>query len=263
MNKSLYIHIPFCKQKCNYCDFYSIAYDHELAAEYIDILCYEIKRFDRKFETIYIGGGTPSVLAEAQLIKLLTVIKQKKDKVCEFTVEVNPESFNSDLAKLFFRFGINRLSIGLQSINNEKLAKLNRIHNAKQGLEAIDVAHKAGFVDVGVDCIFGVWGESEGSWRKEIRAIAKLLLTHISPYSLTYEKSTPLYRKVQAKMLKPVSDNTEARMYEYAMSCLPKKGFLQYEVSNFSKNGYQCRHNNNYWQGGDCWAVGASAVSYV
>ncbi len=253
MTKSLYIHIPFCRKRCPYCDFYSIVYQKDLASSYIDILCRQIEDLSRdaacRVSTIYIGGGTPTVLEIDLWDKLLKALGKISKKTKEFSLEANPESLDEPRLKLFAGRGINRLSIGVQSLLDEKLKRLGRIHSAQEARDKILLAQKCGFSNLSADFIFGVEEETLASWKKELKMIVELPLKHISAYGLTYEKVA--------------SDETSAKIYRYNLDYLPKKGFLQYEVSNFAKKGYPCQHNLNYWENKPCLALGPSAVSYL
>lgn len=260
---SLYIHIPFCRKKCLYCDFYSVAYEQDLAADYADVLCGQIRQLGRQFSTIYIGGGTPTVLGRESLTKLLAELKRFTSPEVEFTVEANPESLNRDILELFLGLGVNRLSLGIQSFDDDKLKRLGRIHNGAVGQEAVTLAQNAGFENISIDLIFGVWNETPEDWRRELRKAARLPIKHISCYSLTYEKGTPLFELARENKITPLEDEITARMYEEAIDFLGKDGFSQYEVSNFAKTGYPCRHNQNYWENNSYIGLGASAVSYV
>lgn len=260
---SLYIHIPFCRKKCLYCDFYSVAYEQELAADYADVLCQQIRQLGRPFSTIYIGGGTPTVLGRECLAKLLTELKRFAASETEFTVEANPESLNRDILELFLDSGANRLSLGIQSFDDAKLKRLGRIHSGAAGRDAVYLAQNAGLENISIDLIFGVWDETLEDWRQELRKAARLPIKHISCYSLTYEKDTPLFELARRKAIMPLEDEIAAQMYEEAIDFLGKEGFSQYEVSNFAKTGYPCRHNQNYWENNPYIGLGASAVSYV
>ncbi|MBU2043956.1 MAG: radical SAM family heme chaperone HemW [Candidatus Omnitrophica bacterium] len=262
MVDSLYIHIPFCRKKCLYCDFYSIGYQPDLAGRYIDVLCRQIKDWKGRFKTIYIGGGTPTVLAISDWQRLLKVLKSKQAVECEFTVEANPESLTEAQLKVLVAGGLNRISIGLQSLSDEKLKKLGRIHSAGQALEAVAKAKKSGIDNISIDLIFGLWQEKGSDWQKELEKAVKLPVKHISLYSLTYEKGTLLFKAKAAKTINPLDEARVAGMYKYAVSFLNRKGFQQYEISNFSKPGYQCRHNLNYWDNQPYLGLGASAVTY-
>jgi len=261
MNESLYIHIPFCRKKCIYCDFYSIDYRSDLADSYLEVLCHQIKKLPSAFRTVYIGGGTPSVLPLRHWRALLAALQHKKSRVCEFTVEVNPESLSCQLLELFRRHGVNRISIGLQSLREEKLKKLSRPHCVQEALTAVYLSQKCGFNNISIDCIFGVWQETFSAWKKELQDIARLPVQHISVYCLTYEKGTPLFEKITNMQIKPLGDAITARMYRYALDYLPRRGFQHYEVSNFAKNGFCCQHNLVYWRNDAYWALGAGAVS--
>lgn len=263
MKKSLYIHIPFCRKKCPYCDFYSRSYDKTLAKTYIEILCKQIKALDGDFSTLYIGGGTPSVLDLSLLKKLLGALSKISTKVEEFTIEVNPESLDKGKLELFRDNGANRLSIGLQSFSDKKLKRLGRVHNAKKAIEAIQLAKSAGFKDIGIDLIFGLSEETLPEWMFELKQAASLGLKHISTYCLTYEVNTPLFLQVKKKFIIPLGDEVLAKMYIETINYLAKKGFKHYEISNFAKPGFESKHNRNYWQGNSYLGLGPSAVSFI
>lgn len=261
---ALYIHIPFCKQRCIYCDFYSTLYDSQTAARYIDVLIEQSAKAGANgpFSTIYIGGGTPSALDKDLLAKLLKNLKPYSTPSTEWTIEANPESLDDDKIALCREAGVNRLSIGVQSLNDRKLRLLGRIHTAKQGRDAVQKALRRGFHNISVDLIFGVWDDTPESWQKELDEVTKLPITHISCYALTYEKNTPLWQALANKSIRPLDDSISARMYESAIETLSVRGFKQYEVSNFAKEGYACRHNMRYWDNGSYTGLGPSAVSY-
>jgi oxygen-independent coproporphyrinogen-3 oxidase len=260
---SLYLHIPFCRKKCIYCDFYSIEYRSDIASSYIDILCKQINKLDSDFSTIYIGGGTPTVLEISLWKKLFRSLARFYRSRVEFTIEANPESLCRDKIKLFLDEGVNRISIGVQSLYEDKLQKLTRIHSAQEGEEKVLLAKREGFKNINIDLIFGVWDEELSSWRKELRKVVSMPITHISAYSLTVEEKTPLFKKLKEGNLPPLNEEVIAQMYEFNLDYLPWKGFLQYEVSNFSKRGYQCQHNLNYWHNNSYVGLGPSAVSYL
>jgi len=273
---SLYIHIPFCKRNCHYCDFYSVVTDgchceppkaakqsFPLAQDYVSALISQIEPLQQRFNTVYIGGGTPTALPKAQLGELLKSLSKNITKDTEFTVEANPESLDDKKTKLLLDCGVNRLSIGLQSLDDRKLKKLGRIHNAAKAVEAIRRAAKLGFADLSADLIFGVWGEDLHSWERELEEAAKLPITHISCYSLTYENGTPLFNALKNKSVAPLDDDTVAAMYETAIDRLGLRGFKQYEISSFAKNGRRSIHNMSYWDNNPYIGLGASAVSYI
>ena len=263
MKPSLYIHIPFCKRKCIYCDFYSVINDPGLASRYIDVITRQIDHLNGQFHTIYIGGGTPTALGRLLLAKLFNSIKSSSAGVPEFTVEANPESLDEDKIKLFLDSGVNRVSIGVQSLNEKKLKSLGRIHDVKKALRAVEMSAKKGFKNISIDLIFGVWDETLEGWKGELEKAVKLPIAHVSCYSLTYEKGTPLFISVNNKSIRPLEDDIVAAMYETAIEMLSLRGFKQYEISNFSKAGYECRHNMYYWENNPYVGLGASAVSYI
>jgi oxygen-independent coproporphyrinogen-3 oxidase len=260
---SLYVHIPFCRQKCFYCDFYSAAYKEDLAKSYIKVILKQIGELNQSFSSIYIGGGTPSILSPDLLDKLLSGLKKFIKPGMEFTIEVNPESVDEEKLRLFLAKGINRISIGVQSFDDKKLKSLGRIHSAKQAVEAIELSRNAGFKNISIDMIFGVEGEDLEAWQSELEKAAGCGCQHISCYSLSYEKDTPLFRMREKKTVTPLDDDIAAQMYAYTIACLPKIGFKQYEVSNFAKPGFECSHNLNYWDNNPYIGIGPSAVSYI
>jgi len=234
-----------------------------LAKAYIEVLCRQIKALDWDFSTVYIGGGTPSVLSLPLLKKLLKALREISARVEEFTIEVNPESLDRGKLELFRDNRVNRLSIGLQSFSDKKLKKLGRVHSCKKAIEAVQLAKRAGFKDIGIDLIFGVSGETLPEWVLELKQAACLGLKHISTYCLTYEKNTPLFLQVKRKFVIPLGDEVLAKMYIKAINYLSKKGFKHYEISNFSKPGFESKHNRNYWQGSPYLGLGPGAVSFI
>jgi oxygen-independent coproporphyrinogen-3 oxidase len=263
MISSLYIHIPFCRRKCLYCDFYSMpGHPAPLARDYVNALICRIEPLAQRFSTVYMGGGTPTVLENELLKRLLGALGKNLARGAEFTVEANPESLDRRKLGMFADFGVNRLSVGIQSLDDRKLKKLGRIHDAARGVESIKMAAAAGFGNVSADLIFGVPGESLEDWRSELEEAARLPLTHVSAYSLTYEKGTPLFTAVKNRSIVPLEDEVVAGMYEASIDILALRGFKQYEVSNFAREGFGCRHNLSYWENNPYIGLGASAVSY-
>ncbi len=263
MESTLYIHIPFCRRKCIYCDFYSIVYEKSIAGPYLDTILSQIRDTNSQFSTIYIGGGTPTVLDKNSLARLLKAAGTHAQNDVEFTIEANPESLDAEKINLFLDSGVNRLSIGLQSLNDHKLHRLGRIHDARQGRNAVYLAHKRGFKNISIDLIFGIWEEKIDAWKRELREAAGFPITHVSCYSLSYERETPLFSALKNRSITPLEDHMVAEMYEAAVDALALGGFKQYEVSNFAKEGFVCRHNLNYWENGPYIGLGASAVSYL
>ena len=243
MKYGLYIHIPFCRRKCPYFDFYSIPYNRKPASLYIDILSDQIEKLNCKIKTVYIGGGTPTVLD----IDLLKVFLKRLAPICaaskENTIEANPESLDKDKCALLLREGINRISLGVQSLRDGKLALLGRLHSSHQARQAVLLAKRAGFTNISADCIYGLPGESLTEWKKELTEIVRLPIQHLSCYSLTCEKGTRFY-----KYRKRIGEDIVAQMYKWNLYFLPRNGFTYYEVSNFAKRGYACKHNLVYWE---------------
>lgn len=262
MAGSLYIHIPFCKRKCIYCNFYSCIYKEDAASSYMDALLSQITKLEGPFKTIYVGGGTPTVLSPALLKKLAAGIALLSDGSAEYTFEANPESIDPEKLKILAGSGVNRLSIGLQSMRDEKLKKLGRIHGAKKAIESVVTASKAGFTNISIDMIFGVWAERPDNWKKELKEAVKLPVKHVSCYEITYESGTPLFEMLENKAVAPPGDDAVAEMYGAAIDELAFRGFKQYEVSNFAMPGFESRHNTNYWNNSPYIGLGASAFSY-
>ncbi|MDP3730038.1 MAG: radical SAM family heme chaperone HemW [Candidatus Omnitrophota bacterium] len=256
------MHIPFCRSKCRYCGFYSAPYEGVLSFAYCDALALQIDSLEGEFRTIYIGGGTPTVLDLGQLRKILFSLRKFSGISFEFTIEANPESLTAEKLSLFLDEGVNRISIGVQSFDNSKLKKLGRLHDDSGAVEAVAKAEKSGFRNIGIDLIFGVWDESIPSWKKDLKIAAGLPVTHISCYGLTYEPHTSIKECLKDGSITPLPEERSADMYDLAISYLADKGFAQYEISNFSKPGFQCRHNHTYWNNDPYTGLGPSAVSY-
>ncbi len=262
MEKSLYIHIPFCCKKCKYCDFYSVTASRPLIKDYIAVLNRQLSSLEPEFATIYIGGGTPSILELETLGSLLDFLDRVSEKAEEFSIEVNPESVDRKKLKLLLKKGVNRISIGVQSFNDKKLKRLGRLHSSKKAEESVKLAQDCGFDNISLDLIFGTEQESLKDWEGELIKATGFKPAHISAYALSYEKGTPLYQELENGEDIPVDDEIVALMYKKTMSFLPKAGFKHYEVSNFSKPGFQCRQNMNYWYSRPYVGLGPSAVSF-
>ncbi len=253
----LYIHIPFCRRKCPYCDFYSVPYEFGIAAEYIGIVTKQIRKLNTKFSSVYIGGGTPTILSPALLRHLLDSLRPHLAASAENTVEGNPESFDEEKLRIVYAGGINRLSIGVQSFRDDKLEFLGRIHDSERAQAVIETATACGFINIGIDLMYGVPGETLQDWAQELRIAADRSVKHISCYSLTCEPRTRFYR-----LRHSISQENVARMYSYTMKFLNARGFKHYEVSNYARVRYRCRHNLGYWANAPYVGIGPSAVSY-
>jgi oxygen-independent coproporphyrinogen-3 oxidase len=264
-NTALYIHVPFCKRKCAYCDFPSFAGKESLMMDYTKALCKEIEtRVDKNIDTIFIGGGTPTYLS-LEALKLLqnSLDKLEKSEDLEFTAECNPESLSREKLQLFKEMGVNRLSIGLQAWQDNLLRALDRVHNLDQFLAAFNTARELGFNNINVDLMFGLPSQTVEQWKETLQRVTDLGIEHISCYSLIIEEGTPFYNMhTKGKLLLP-EEEREREMYEYAVSFLRNKGYNQYEISNFSKPNLSCRHNMIYWNLEDYYGCGSGASSYL
>ncbi|MCX7884018.1 MAG: radical SAM family heme chaperone HemW [Caloramator sp.] len=261
MINSLYVHIPFCIKKCLYCDFNSYV-RLDIQDDYIKALLEEIERINQsKFKTIFIGGGTPTILSISNLKKLLSELK--KFNADEFTVETNPGTLDDEKAKILKEYGVNRVSIGLQAWQNNLLETLGRIHKLEDFLKSYDILNKIGFKNINIDLMFGIPNQSMTDWIQTIENVLKLEPNHLSCYSLIIEEGTPFYEMYEKNQLKLTYDDVEREMYYYAVEELSKKGINRYEISNFAKKGYECSHNITYWMDEEYIGVGAGAHSYI
>lgn len=258
------MHIPFCEAKCRYCGFYSEPVRNYAPEHLISAIIAEMSRFDsvRAFQTVYIGGGSPSCLPRAQLLKLVGQITSRWPSIDEFTIEVNPGQVDKDILSQLRIAGINRLSIGAQSFNDAELDFLGRRHSVADISRAVGAAKEAGFENIGLDLIFAIPGSTLESWEYCLRSAINLGIQHLSAYSLTYEEKTPLERAVETGEVEPVDEETDRAMYETAIETLERAGLIQYEISNFARPGFECRHNLNYWANEPYIGVGPSAGSY-
>jgi oxygen-independent coproporphyrinogen-3 oxidase len=263
INTGIYIHIPFCQKKCNYCDFFSKADSEEYIGNYVKELCNEIKLCSERYkdaliDTVYIGGGTPSLLTVSQLDEILSAVRKNfASDIIETTIEVNPNS--SGNLKEYGKVGIDRVSIGVQSVNDAILKKLGRLHSSKEALDALKTAADS-FKSVSADIILGA--DSNQDSVAEFSAVAPYV-THISAYMLTLENGTPLYKSVKEKSVSVATDDEVASQYEKFVRAAAGKGFFRYETSNFAMLGCESKHNSRYWNLSPYIGLGAGAHSYV
>lgn len=269
----LYVHIPFCRSKCAYCDFYStdkIRCEGGKSPEmkgYVDAVLNQM-RFegnrvtDYDFESVFIGGGTPTALPPKELLRLVKGIMDHfyEAENMEFTVEMNPATADASLLRKLRRMGVNRLSIGLQSADDRELRALGRIHTREDFEKSYDMAREAGFDNINIDLMYGIPEQTPGSFADTLEYVIGLDPEHISLYNLILEEGTPLYER-RAELVLPDED-TEYRMYCDAIRVLAQNGYAQYEISNFAKTGYECRHNLRYWTCGEYLGIGPAAHSY-
>lgn len=266
---SLYIHIPFCAQKCLYCDFPSFARKDHLRKAYIEALNKEIislreKHNNLEINTIFIGGGTPSVLEVDELECLLKeVAKLNMAKDIEYSMECNPGNLTEEKLEVMKKYGVNRISMGLQAKQDNLLKGLGRIHNYKTFKENFLLAKKVGFNNINVDLMFGLPNQRLNEWEETLREIISLEPAHISAYSLIIEEGTAFYNLYENDKLKLPTEEEERKMYHLAKKILEENGFNQYEISNYAKEGKECRHNLAYWNMDNWIGVGSAAASYI
>ena len=262
----LYVHVPFCIKKCNYCDFCSYSsVDVSMRRAYIQALATEIKRYRKeektRVDTIFFGGGTPSLLEPDEVEIICDAIGNTFNVSgdCEFTVEANPKTLTREKLEAYISHGVNRISIGLQTIHENERKILGRIHNFEDFLEAYSMVRECGILNVGVDVMYGIPAQSVKSFRETLEAVASLSPNHISAYGLILEENTPLWQ-IRKELSFPTEDE-ECEMYELACSFLASCGYNHYEISNYAKAGYESRHNLKYWENKSYIGVGASAHS--
>ena len=273
---SLYIHIPFCEHKCIYCDFYSIA-PNEAASRselpttsFVETLLKEIDlraredKFRVRYETVFLGGGTPSLLSVEELRLILDKVTSsfQIDPQAEITIETNPGTVNRQKLEVFRSLGINRLSIGIQSFHEDDLKFLTRIHTSDQAKQCVRDARGAGFDNVSLDLMFSLPHQTTDRWRSNLDQAMELTPTHISCYSLIVEPNTPLAKMVESRQISLLSTEEDASLYETTIEYLAAHGFEQYEVSNFARLGLKSRHNSNYWNHSNYLGFGPSAHSF-
>jgi oxygen-independent coproporphyrinogen-3 oxidase len=275
---SLYLHVPFCAQKCAYCAFYSEAASGELVNRYVAALVRELEIVvpDLKPQTIFFGGGTPSLLNLRQWENILRAMeKLKLPGADEFTVECNPATVSPDKAKLFRDFGVNRISMGVQSLDEKLLDRLGRIHSREMVFKSFDILRAAGFENLNLDLMFAIPGQTLEIWRDTLNEAIAMQSEHLSSYEVIYEDDTPLFHQLQAGEFS-VDENLACEMYEELAEKSAGAGFRQYEIANFARNktfnlqpstfnhpSHACKHNVNYWRGGSFYGLGPSATSYV
>jgi len=265
----LYIHIPFCLKKCPYCSFYSIPYSEEYLKLFIKYLKLEIQlRKDFlhekvQFDTVFIGGGTPTSIGNG-LFDVINLLYQNFSikNHAEFSVEANPGTVDKNFLKELKKSGINRISIGIQSLIDNDLKILGRVHDKKQALQAVEKAVSAGFKNISIDLIFAYPGHKVNNWIDTIDEILTLGIKHLSAYEYTIEDNTPFQKEINSNLLKLPDEETIIQMTDILEEKTYSKGMKQYEISSFAKDKYYCAHNINYWNNGNYLGLGPSAVSY-
>jgi len=264
----VYIHIPFCKTKCFYCDFYSIT-DNTGQENYIATLLSELTMrkdylSDKQVDTVYLGGGTPSLLTVRQLNEILRQVHETFEVTsnAEITIEANPDDLHPKLLNTYLNLGFNRISIGIQSFVDEHLKWMNRRHNAEQAATAVDQAAAAGFRAISLDLIYGIPGMTRQQWKQNLDTATALPANHLSAYHLTWEPNTPFGKLQQKGELSEISEDQSIEQYQMLLETMAAHGFQQYEISNFARNQQYSRHNTKYWTGEPYIGLGPSAHSF-
>jgi oxygen-independent coproporphyrinogen-3 oxidase len=277
MALSLYVHIPFCLRRCAYCDFVSGIYDPDKAAAYVDALKKEISRIpaDKKFSTLYTGGGTPTALSTPVLEDLFRHIfsRFRFNERYEATVEANPGTLEKQKLQSIFSAGVNRISVGIQSFHDDELAFLGRVHSSREAGQAVRLARDAGFENIGIDLIYGIPGQNITDWMETLRKAVELRPKHISTYELTVEEGTLLYQFLSCPPLRvpglplkrsmKLPEGTIIELYNRTIDYLKSEGYIHYEISNFAMPDHFCRHNLHYWDRGEYYGAGLGAHSFI
>jgi len=267
----LYIHIPFCYTKCGYCDFYSVT-DDSSREEFVNALCTEIRlaagdyAFRRPVDTIYFGGGTPSLLEPAEIGKILKTVFENYTITadCEITLETNPGTVDYHKLSSFKKAGINRLSIGIQSFSDKELKFLGRIHDAKQAKETLKIAERADFNNISIDLIYALPGQSLASWKKSLKTALEFPPQHLSAYNLIFEPGTPFFKQLQHGTRQPPPEEQEIDFFNFTKDFLNEAGYDHYEISNYAAGPkYISRHNYKYWNHVEYRGFGPSAHSFI
>jgi oxygen-independent coproporphyrinogen-3 oxidase len=264
----IYLHIPFCKQACHYCDFH-FSTSLLLKDRMVDAICREVTLqqdylADRHLNTIYFGGGTPSLLTQAEINRILDALHQHFDVApdAEITLEANPDDLTPARIRELAASPVNRLSIGIQSFHDPHLVRMNRAHHAAEALAAVRNAQDAGFGNITTDLIYGIPADTHDIWINDLQTLSALQVQHVSCYALTIEEKTALGRWTKKGSFKPSEDEFVAQQFEILVDAMQQQGFTQYEISNFSRPGFESRHNSNYWKGVHYLGLGPSAHSF-
>lgn len=262
-----YVHIPFCKSRCLYCDFFSTTL-LEKREEYVQAVLKEIRQrkdyVRERIDTVYFGGGTPSMLSGEQVEAILHGIRETWDvwDEAEITLEANPGDISAEKAQVWHEIGVNRLSIGIQSFHDDLLRRIGRRHTAEEAVRAVQTVQEAGFDNVSIDLIYGLPGETMAAWKEDVEKALSLSIQHISAYGLMYEEGTPLTDMLHRGEVTEADEDEANAMYDYLAEELAANGFEQYEVSNFALSGRRSKHNGSYWNGTPYIGLGAGAHSY-
>ena len=263
----IYIHIPFCKQRCSYCDFFSST-EVSRKEKYVDLLCEELiergKYLQEPVETIYFGGGTPTLLSSADFEKVFQTLFRifGEDKNREITLEANPDDLIPEYFNSIKHLPFNRFSLGVQSFDDRELKMLNRRHNSQSAIRAIQLLQQTGNSNISIDLMYGLPGQTMEIWNNTLSVAIDLKVQHISAYHLTYEEGTSLHKQLKYGNFTPIDEEISNRLFELLIDRLTSAGFEHYEISNFARPGFHSRHNSSYWNGTFYLGIGASAHSY-
>ena len=267
---SLYVHIPFCKSKCYYCSFCSFANCENEQEKYFNVLCCEIEEQSEKYNnymvnTIFIGGGTPSIVESKFIENVLKTIKKcfKITKKCEISIECNPDSVNEEKLIIYKKAGINRISFGVQSLNDNLLKCINRVHSSLQAIQAIEKAKQVGFKNINCDVMLGLPNQTKIDAINTVSSLINLGITHLSLYTLILEENTKLFNLVENKTVSLPTDDQTVEMFDECLKVLEKNNFIRYEVANFCKSGKVCKHNFGYWTNKNYVGFGLSSHSKI
>lgn len=258
--RGLYIHVPFCRKKCPYCDFYSLPFNQSKAEEYKNAVIRNLSRYENeRFDTVYVGGGTPALIAEyiGEILSRANITEN-----AEITAECNPDTLSADTLRILKQSGVNRLSFGVQSLCAEELSALGRTHTARTAADAVLQAEKAGFENISADIMLAVPNQTRETLAQTLTALCGLPITHVSAYLLKIEENTVFGRRYDEISAKLPDEDAQGALYLTAVELLEKHGFRQYEISNFAKAGYESRHNLKYWHAEEYVGIGPSAHSY-
>ena len=271
INKSnsagIYLHIPFCKTRCTYCDFYTLT-DESQIEKFVEAICIESAlrkdEVQEEIKTIYFGGGTPSRLSINQLERIFEVLYKnfKIDSDAEITVEANPDDLSDYYIKTLSKLPVNRLSLGIQSFNNKELEFLSRRHSSQQAIDSVKIAQAHGFNNISVDLMYGLPDQTEEIWRDNLKHVTDLGVQHLSAYHLIYEEKTRMYSMLKAGKIKPVDENLSTTMFSMLIDWMTSHNFIQYEISAFGKEGHFSQHNTSYWKNRKYLGLGPAAHSY-
>lgn len=262
MVDGIYIHIPFCMNKCNYCDFLSFKSDEKRRKEYTDYILKEIDLYPKyEYDTVYLGGGTPSLLDCADVERIIKKLKIKSK--AEVTMEVNPKTVTLEKLEGFKKAGINRLSIGIQTFNNKLLKTLGRVHSDQEGIETYLNARRAGFENISLDLMFSLPNQTLQNVKDDLEKLLELRPEHFSIYSLIWEEGTDFFKKLEKGIYSETDNELEAQMFEYIIDRAQKAGYIHYEISNFALPGKEAIHNSKYWENREYLGIGLGASGYI